>query len=184
MRREGPRSCFLSFLRGVYALVKSGRLGLMIALAGGCVILLLLSRFPIPGGPPPGHDPVVGMPLDPPQRPRETASAEPQRPRETASAETAEDDAGIPESWKRTRAMWEDNHGLSLIGVTDWWMFCSMGLGVQVQQMLDLAAIHPGAPPSRYVREVYGGIDEKWWFQACITVSPLIAKEPPLPPYD
>lgn len=152
-------------------LLVSRRAGLVIALAGGCVIVLLLNLL-TRASPPTAQHKTASMPV-----------GAPERPREVVAAETAEDAARFRETESRIRATWEQRNEPSVFGALEWWAFCRTGMGVRIQHDLETASSDPGAPESRHIQAAFGGIEEKWWFRACVNVSPLIAKEPgPLPP--
>lgn len=136
----------------------------VVAIVGSFAMALLLSRI-IPIGHTPAHNQAVGVPSGPTQPPEEVVGV------------VSEESADMSDSERRMRATWEQGDEVSLVNAFQWWALCRAGMGVRMHQDLLKAEGDPTAPESRQVRANFGGIQTKWWFRACLAVSPLIAEE-------
>lgn len=58
------------------------------------------------------------------------------------------------------------------------WTMCRNSLILQTDRMLDGLGRMPPSESRDHILSEYDGLQDRWWFQACVTVSPLIAVDP------
>lgn len=92
------------------------------------------------------------------------------------------------ESVAAGRAIWEKGvdtgHPIMDVGIDAFmvWTSCRHGVMVQVDSALNAAQSAPPSPAREATIATFDGIQDHWWFQTCLLVSPLIAIPPPNAP--